>query len=117
MVKRRKLPKAPGYGGWDSFNTFSEAQQKEFKKWYDNEYPEEPRMSEPKELVYEAPSGYSSDLDHWATFIAGIRNGHPIVEDATFGLRAAGPSLASNMSYFEQRVIKWDPQRMLVVES
>ncbi len=115
-VKRNKLPNAPGYGGWDSFNTFSEATQKEYKAWYEAQYPVEHQMSEPEELVYEAPQGYSDALDHWATFVAGIRHGEPIVEDASFGLRAAGPSLASNKSYFEQRVIHWDPEKMVVKE-
>jgi hypothetical protein len=29
-------------------------------------------------------------------------------------LRAAGPALLSNVSYFEQRVCTWDPQQMVV---
>ncbi|MCB0633263.1 MAG: Gfo/Idh/MocA family oxidoreductase [Saprospiraceae bacterium] len=113
-VRRRTLPTAPGYGGWDSFGTFTEATQKAYKEWYEAHYPDTPRMSEPSELKYEAPQGYSDSVDHWATFLAGIRNNHPIIEDASFGLRAAGPSLASNMSYFQQQVINWDPERMIV---
>lgn len=116
-VKRRKLPEAPGYGGWDTYNTFTKATQQAYKEWYEGHYPDKPQMSEPDELRYEAPQGYSDSLDHWATFLAGIRNGHPIIEDASFGLRAAGPSLASNKSYFEQRVINWDPERMVVKEA
>jgi hypothetical protein len=34
------------------------------------------------------------------------------VEDATFGFRAAAPSLACNESYFKKKIINWDPVNM-----
>jgi hypothetical protein len=37
-----------------------------------------------------------------------------VVEDAVFGLRAAGPALLSNVSYFERRVVEWDAEGMRV---
>jgi hypothetical protein len=40
-----------------------------------------------------------------------------VIEDPTFGLRAAGPALASNMSYFEKKIINWDPQNMKVINT
>ena len=43
-----------------------------------------------------------------------VRSRKPVVEDSTFGFRAAGPALLSNMSYFENRVIEWDPATMKV---
>jgi len=115
VVSQRKLPNAPGYGGWDTFGTFSEAQQEEYKKWYAATYPAEPRMTGPKEMEYTAPEGYSDSRAHWMNFLNAMRGGPKVVEDASFGLRAAGPSLASNMSYFEQQIINWDPDAMKVV--
>jgi len=41
-----------------------------------------------------------------------VRSRQQVVEDPVFGLRAAGPALLSNLSYFEQRVCNWDPETM-----
>ncbi len=46
----------------------------------------------------------------------GVRNDAPVREDAVFGLRAAAPALACNDSYFEERIVRWDPGRMELVE-
>ena len=115
-IAKSKLDPNPGYGGWDSYFTFSEATQKEFKKWYEANYPDPPAaMNSPRELDFAAPRGYSDHYDHFVNFFNGIRNGGHIVEDATFGLRAAGPALASNKSYFEEKIINWDPENMKVI--
>jgi len=114
-VDRSKTSKAPGYGGWDSFNTFTVAQQKEYEKWYKANYPpERPSIIEPG-LEYKAPDNYNANIDHHLSFYNGIRDGKPIVEDALFSMRAAGPALASNKSYFEKRIINWDPQNAKLV--
>ncbi len=109
-VERHKLSNVPTYGGWDSFETFTEAQQKEYKKWYEATYkPGKPVMVE-SDLEFKAPQGYSANYDHHMNFYAGIREGKTIKEDALFGMRAAGPALASNKSYFEKKIISWDPE-------
>ncbi|MEO0469599.1 MAG: Gfo/Idh/MocA family oxidoreductase [Bacteroidota bacterium] len=114
-VRRNKLPQAPGFGGWDSFKTFSETEQKAFKEWYAEKYPvPRPQVSEPEEMEYLNPKGYSSDLDHHANFFHAVREKKSVVEDAAFGLRAAGPALATNLSYFGQKIIHWDPVAMKV---
>lgn len=114
-VARNKIAKAPGYGGWDSFNTFSTAQQKEFEKWYKAEFPPEKFEMQVPEVEYKVPEGYSSDIAHHSNFYAGIREGQPILEDALFGLRAAGPALCSNISYFEKKIVNWDPEKARLV--
>jgi predicted dehydrogenase len=109
-LRKQKLSKAPGFGGWDTYNVFSSAQQKEYQQWYNSKYTEaDRRQNAPEETKYAAPAGYDERLDHFTNFFEGIRSGKPIVEDATFGLRAAGPALASNLSYFKNKVINWDP--------
>jgi predicted dehydrogenase len=114
-VQRSKTPKHPGYGGWDSFATFSEAQQKEFEKWYKANHPAgTPEMLQP-ETEFKAPQGYNDNIAHHANFYRGIRENVPVKEDAWFSMRAAGPALASNKSVFEKKIIHWDPENAKVI--
>lgn len=114
-VVRKKIRKEPGYGGWDTFNTFTEAQQKDYEKWYKEKYPaSKPSIIEP-DMEFRAPERYSANLDHHLAFYDGIREGKPIVEDALFGMRAAGPSLAANKSYYEKKIINWDPEKAKLI--
>lgn len=114
-VVRNKLSKNPGFGGWDTFNTFSEAQQKEYEKWYKANYPDPRAEVSESDIEYKAPEGYNTHLDHHLNFYAGIREGKAIKEDALFGLRAGGPALLANKSYFEKKVIHWDPEKGVLV--
>jgi hypothetical protein len=114
-LKRNKLPAAPGYGGWDTFDTFAEPQRKEFEKWYKAEYPPAtPEVEGPKEWTYQAPEGYSGHVHHFNNWFTAIREGGKVIEDGAFGFRAAAPSLAANVSYFEKKVVDWDPVGMKV---
>lgn len=114
-VQHNKTAKHPGYGGWDSFSTFTEAQQKEYEKWYKAKFPQsKPEVVEP-EMEFKAPEGYDTNMDHHLNFYAGIREGKPIREDALFGMRAAGPALATNKSYFEKKIINWDPENAKLI--
>ena len=106
---RHRTPKYPGYGGWDSFETFTEAEKKEYEKWYKANHPAEGPDKYDSEVEFKAPQGYSADYDHHMSFYKGIRENIPIKEDALFGMQAAGPALASNKSYFEKKIIKWNP--------
>lgn len=114
-VYRNKLSETPGYGGWDSFGTFTEAQQEAYKDWYKKQYPKKPQIIEPEVLEYKMPDGYSDYWAHWTNFVEAVRNKKKVIEDGTFGLRAAAPSLAANMSYFEKKVINWNPEKMILM--
>ncbi|HRE67008.1 MAG TPA: Gfo/Idh/MocA family oxidoreductase [Cyclobacteriaceae bacterium] len=109
-VKHNKIHNEPGYGGWDSFDTFTAAQQKEYEKWYKAKYPTRASVMSDSDLEYKAPEEYSANLDHHVNFYKGIREKTPIVEDALFGMRAAGPALATNKSYYDNAIIKWNPE-------
>lgn len=105
---------APGY----SIETFPQSSQEQFLREYKQKYPEGPqsgRSSEP-EVVYVPPKGYSAHADHHQVFFDALRSRKPVVEDAVFGLRAAGPALLCNESCDRGgHVYRWDPAAMKVV--
>ncbi|NJB87292.1 putative dehydrogenase [Lewinella marina] len=112
-LRRKTLPAAPGYGGWDTYNTFPQATRKEFEGWYRSQYPPvPPTVVGPAEWTYRSPEGYSDHVHHFANWFEAIRNDGKVVEDGAFGFRAAAPSLAANLSYFDRRVVDWDPVKM-----
>jgi predicted dehydrogenase len=111
------MPKAPGIGGWDALETYPEAMQQQIKTAYDKRWTEEEKKSTKKpDIEFRAPRGYSAHLDHFTNFFDAIRTGKPVVEDASFGFRAAAPCLACNESYFEKKIIHWDPVAMKIKE-
>ena len=70
-------------------------------------------MLPPPEAVYLAERGYQgAHFDHFMNFFEGVRNGTPVTEDAVFGYRAAAPALACNDSFFNERIVRWDPLGM-----
>ncbi|RAJ02544.1 secreted protein [Chitinophaga skermanii] len=114
-VKQHKLPEAPGYGGWDTFGTFTEEQQKAFIEDYNKKYSAAAAPLKAATNSYNAPAGYDDRYDHFVNFFEAIRSGKPVVEDASFGLRAAGPALAVNESYFKKKIIQWDPKKIDII--
>ncbi len=74
---------------------------------------ERKQMLPPAESVYVAEDGYlGAHFDHFVNFFTGVREGRRVTEDSVFGLRAAAPALACNNAYFEDRIVRWDPEEM-----
>ena len=74
-------------------------------------------MLPPAEAVYKAEDGYwGAHQDHFTNFFEGMRTGESVAEDAVFGYRAAAPALLCNDSYFQEKMLRWDPVNMQVVE-
>src|SRR6185503_2583723 len=93
--------------------TFPKAIQDQFIKEYRAKYPmAAPAISQSSDEVYSAPPGYSDSLDHFRNFFNAIRSGSKVIEDATFGVRAAGPALLTNQSYYENRIMNWNAETM-----
>ncbi|MGB3006425.1 MAG: gfo/Idh/MocA family oxidoreductase, partial [Chitinophagaceae bacterium] len=112
-IYRNKFPTFPNIGGWDALETYTEPMQKEIMKSYREKYPQaESLTKETPPIRYMAPPGYDDSFEHFVNFFESVRNGKPVVEDATFGFRAAAPCLACNDSYFQKKVIHWDPLSM-----
>ncbi|MDZ7719473.1 MAG: Gfo/Idh/MocA family oxidoreductase [Balneolaceae bacterium] len=108
-LRKAKLPEAPGM----SINEFGKEVREEYREFYNNKYGNiRPSSVEADPITYRSPDGYSSRYDHFKNFFGAIRNDSDILQDATFGLRAAAPALASNLSYFQNEIIEWDPDEM-----
>ena len=113
-VQRSSQETRPGL----TIGTFPKALQAKIQAEYDAKYPETNptagSMEAEKVEEYMAPRGYSDNVDHHRVFFDAIRERKPVVEDATFGFRAAGPALLSNMSYFDRKVYEWDAHAMQI---
>lgn len=113
-LERQPRESEPGY----TIDTFPKAVQDKFLAEYREKYPKStpsadairPRSAE----KFLPPRGYDDHKDHHFNFIQAVRTRQPVVEDATFGVRAAGPAVLSNVSYFERRAVQWDPVTMTV---
>jgi predicted dehydrogenase len=108
-----KVPRElePGY----TIDTFPKTQQELFLKEYKKKYPARPKLNTGQMSAEESfvpPKGYSDHFEHIRNFIAAVRSRKPVVEDAVFGFRAAGPALLSNISYFEKKICLWDAEAM-----
>lgn len=118
VLSKSKMPEAPGYGGWDSFDTYPEKMQDQIKEEYNKKWSESQQKRPKSEPIsYNTPQGYDERLDHFINFFESVRTKKPVVEDAVFGYRAAAPCLACNDSYFQKKIIYWDPVNMKLVNS
>jgi len=109
-VTRTPLATEPGY----TVSTFADAMQRQnieqYRKKYPINHPSGPPSQEVEKFV--APNGYSDSYDHFHNFFNSIRSRQPVVEDATFGFRAAGAALLSNVSVARGNVVHWNPETM-----
>ena len=112
-VSRVPREKEPGY----SISTFSDAMQKEFLEKYHQKYPTTAPQGSTYTAIekFSAPKGYSDSVDHFRNFFSSVRTRKQPVEDATFGFRAAGAALLSNVSYEKEQSVKWNPETMKIV--
>jgi len=107
-----KVPREsePGF----TIDTFPKRVQEEFLKQYRAKYPlQAPNadaMRAMEDVRYTART--SAHQEHHRVFYEAIRAGRQSLEDAVFGLRAAGPALLANTSVYENRICRWDPEKM-----
>jgi predicted dehydrogenase len=92
---------------------YPKAIQEQLEKEHRAKHPGEATDLQPSSAeTYRPGPDYSASEHHFQNFFDSIRTGAPMVEDAVFGLRAAGPAVVSNLSYFENRPYAWDPELM-----
>jgi predicted dehydrogenase len=108
-LTKQARPAEPGF----TIDTFPKATQEQFMKEYRAKYPDATAQLLPLQVeTYRTPRDYNDTEHHFRNFFASIRSKAPMVEDAVFGLRAAGPAVVCNLSYFEKRAYAWDPETM-----
>jgi predicted dehydrogenase len=97
-----------------TISSFSNAMQQRLREaWNEKHSP-----ASVSTLTPDGSQKFSSKVNphiiHHQNFYRSIREGAPLIEDATFGLRAAGPALLTNQSLFESKIMAWDPENMTV---
>ena len=107
-LSRRPAAREPG----QTAESFAKATHDAYMKEYRAKYPDKPELQPRADETYAAPQRYNSTEDHFRNFFDAMRTRRPVVEDAVFGLRAAGPALLANLSYFESRAIGWNAEKM-----
>jgi predicted dehydrogenase len=109
-VTRTPLATEPGY----TVSTFTDAMQRAYMEQYRKKYPiQHPNGPPPREVeAFVAPPEYSDSYDHFRNFFDSVRSRTPVVEDPTFGFRAAGAALLSNVSVERDSVVHWNPETM-----
>lgn len=82
---------------------------------YDKDY-DRKKMQGPETTVFKAEDQYKgAHYDHFFNWVRAIRGGKPVVQDTVFGYRAAAPALLCNDSYYQEKAIKWDPEKMKLI--
>jgi predicted dehydrogenase len=114
VLSKREPDKEPGY----TIDTFPKATQDKFLEEYRKKYPERKReLATVREETFRPPRDYSEQDHHIANFFEAVRTRTPVIEDASFGLRAAGAALMCNVSQREKRTVAWDPISMQATDT
>jgi len=113
-LTRSKLGMVPG--GY-SMVAYTEATQQKIKENYAVQNLESrATVLNLGKTTWEAPKDYKGGhYDHFYNFFQAIRGKGNIVQDPTFGLRAAGAALLANESYNRKQPVHWDPTGMTLV--
>ena len=113
-VRRSKLGMIPGDY---SMVAYTEETQQKIK----NQYTISKSDSRKSALAtgtttWESPRDYKgSHYDHFYNFFTAIRENGNVIQDPTFGLRAAGAALLANESYYQKQPVRWNPTEMKMV--
>lgn len=109
------MPKAPGFDGYDALSTYPQAMQDKMRAEFNQKWSAEDKKAPTKPPIeFKLPEKYDVHTEHFANFFSGIREGKEVIENPITGFRAAAPCLAANDSYFQHKIINWDPVNMKV---
>jgi predicted dehydrogenase len=110
-------PKMGTIPGDYSMIAFTENTQKRITKSYNDKNIKKRAVAlNTGESLWEVPADYKGGhYDHFYNFFQAIRGKGEIIQDPTFGLRAAGAALLANKSYFQKRPVNWNPETMMLL--
>lgn len=111
---RLTVDRSPRPDQFDStISSFAGEMQKQLTAQWKAKHPD-PTIGtiKPNALQTFDTSAQNAHLDHHKNFYRSIRENTALVEDAAFGLRAAGPALLTNESYFKKTIVAWNPETM-----
>jgi predicted dehydrogenase len=107
VILRKNIAYEPAVSGFTKGKTIED--EKEYQR---------KMMRPPAKMIYQVEDAYAgAHFDHFYNFFNGIRTGKQVNEDAVFGYRAAAPALACNDSYFDNKIVYWDPQKMKLIKA
>lgn len=110
-VKRSKLGDGPG--GYSLIAFTEETQQKIKSDYAKSKTSSRTQSLETGTTTWQAPNDYrGGHYDHFYNFFTAIREEGKVIQDPTFGLRAAGAALLANESYYKKQPVDWDPTHM-----
>jgi predicted dehydrogenase len=114
QVTQFKPPKQsdPGY----SVGSFAQAMQDQLIKLHREKHPAwttADGLPQTSETRWVAPASYNAHQEHHRVFYDAVRSRRPVLEDAEFGLRTAGPALLCNTSQFSRKICRWDPEKLI----
>ncbi len=110
-LRRSKLGMTPG--GYSLVAYTEETQQKIKAAYAKNKSSSRVQSLNTGTTTWQAPNDYKGGhYDHFNNFFTAIRAEGKVVQDPTFGLRAAGAALLANESYYKKQPVDWDPINM-----
>ena len=113
-LNRTKLEMFPG--GYSMVAQTEENQKKLKEIWSKEAEKQRASLLSLGETVFEAPRDYKgAHYDHFYNFFDAIRGNRKVIQDPTFGLRAAGAALLANTSYFNNAPANWNPDTMQLI--
>lgn len=108
-----KVERTPRPNEFDyTIDSLANAMQQKLRTTWNEKHADADLRVKPDSAETYDTSSQDAHLEHHKNFYRSIREGRPLIEDATFGLRAAGPALLTNESYFQKKVVSWNPQKM-----
>ncbi len=111
-----KVERMPRPNEFDyTIDSLADAMQKKLRTEWSEKHADADVQVKPDSAESYDTSTQNAQLEHHKNFYRSIREGRPLIEDATFGLRAAGPALLTNESYFQKQIVFWDPEAMTQV--